>query len=554
MTSRSRELARASRRGSEREPPSSAAAPPRQKTWPKTLAARRTRRASASSALEARLRPSPARSRAARRPCPRRRRGSAPRGRTRCRRRARRAAPTIVVVARRAEHLRGRAARSPCAARLAEAELGARPRSRPEVGEELVDLGPREREHEERPIRAERAERRVDELARSGRSPQCRSSSTSRTGCAAASAATKSSQARRIWSPMSMRVSARGAELTLSSSGNGAPMSSPRNSATRAPSSPSRRGAPTRARSLRWRTSIGSPSRMPDGAAERRRDHAERRAGAHGIAAADPDLDPLAARREPREELVAEPRLPKPGRAGDHGHRAPPGSATHSSKSADSAPSSRSRPTHGVGWPSSVRAASPTLALAEEAKAVGVARDLEARVEEAGRELVEPDLPHGPPRAAASATRAIDDIAHGHAAGRRPRARRPAPGPRPEVGPHRERAPRRAGRLIGGGTAGVDRDTSREPFASTSSRPPWRARRASRRACSPAPSAVSGHRRGSTHGALPVSQDDTDHPPLDRGEGRRRRARPAGAVAVRPDRWRAGPPATLAPSRGALVG
>ena len=94
------------------------------------------------------------------------------------------------------------------------------------------------------------------------RSPQCRSSSTSSTGCAAHSAISQSSNARRMPSPISCGLAraARSASRCVSSKRTSA--ISPRNSVTRSRIS---RGTcrPIRAASFSRRASSGSPSRTP---------------------------------------------------------------------------------------------------------------------------------------------------------------------------------------------------------------------------------------------------------------------------------------------------
>ena len=202
--------------------------PLRVKVCPKMLAARSTRLASAPSASRrACTMPTTVSGSEAR--APPRRRGSAPRGRTGCRRRARAATPAwsasrlppricctrfwqaLRVSGRRLTRCRSRSCQRPgnCSSTSGRAKastMNGRSRS---------------------------ARSAASMNWRLGRSPQWMSSSISRTGWSAHSAASQSSQALRIWSPM-RRGSCRAAcSAGLPSSGKGTPVSSPRNSVTR---------------------------------------------------------------------------------------------------------------------------------------------------------------------------------------------------------------------------------------------------------------------------------------------------------------------------------
>ena len=158
-----------------------------------------------------------------------------------------------------AEHL----AHEPLAALLRRARRAgspARPRSAHRRGKTLVDLGPREREHEQRPIAQRRAAPRR-RASRSGRRPSADPRARS-------AAAARRTRRRRVLERAAdlvahqHAVGARGAQLDPSSSANGAADRARRGTRD---ARDRRLGAlrATRARSLSRRTSSGSPSRMP---------------------------------------------------------------------------------------------------------------------------------------------------------------------------------------------------------------------------------------------------------------------------------------------------
>ena len=281
-----------------------------------------------------------------------------------------------------------------------------------------------------------------------GRSPQCRSSSTSSTGAAAHSAASQSSHARRIGSPISCGFGARGAERTLSSSGNGTPRArrgtrhpprASRSDVARDPRAQLRRadlerlavvdagGAPDRA-------APASRTASPRPADRRRRTAPRARSGCRCTHSTNSWR-----RRD----------LPTPGRADDQ-HRARHRFGHASPRTGPSSIDiSRSRPTHGVALPSRLRLHLDHVALAR----AGTARCRRAGPRSA-RRAARPSRRRGGSRRAAGpaqqAHAAVDHLAR-HRPGReppRPR-RRPPAATSGSTRAHRQRAARRARRLIG---------------------------------------------------------------------------------------------------------
>ncbi len=142
-----------------------------------------------------------------------------------------------------------------------------------------------------------------------GASPQCRSSRTSSTGPRAASAAIQVSTARRICSPITSLSCRAARSCTLaSSSSEGRPTSSPRNSATRAESPPATCSA-TRARSFCLPLREGLAVEERDPSAHRARQDRERRAGGELIAAAEDGAQVAPRRALGEQELVDEARF-----------------------------------------------------------------------------------------------------------------------------------------------------------------------------------------------------------------------------------------------------
>ena len=309
-----------------------------------------------------------------------------------------------------------------------------------------------------------------------GASPQCRSSSTSTSGREAASAPTKSTHARRIWSPRS-RGSCRAARSsTRPSSGNWVPTSSPRNSATRCRSDePTCRC--TRARSFCRCASRGSPSKTR---AARRIRGASRPKGAPARSGSPRAIQTLrrgrgAARRARGGGATCRRR----GRAHQRRARHAILDALAVERHGDRASISRSRPTNAVGRPSSARAAPRgEIALPRELEAQRAGRHLEARVEHAGRGVVEVDgrrLAALPARAE-PVDRALDRLAEGailhHVAaaggheGDRPAREALRAAPRADARP---RAARR-GRWRGPASSAIEAIV---PSRSTAGRAPW---------------------------------------------------------------------------------
>ncbi len=189
-----------------------------------------------------------------------------------------------------------------------------------------------------------------------GRSPHWRSSRTRITGPSAHAARTSSSAARRIWSPIRTGSARAARSWGLSSSGNGAPTSSPRKTAVRAASG-AEAAALARRRIFSRRTSGGSLSPMP----------APLRTARASMAKAEPALRGSPApiqvwKRAPRSRRRRRSSwrtrdLPAPASPVRSAALAAESSAQWE-KSASRRPSSRSRPTQRVGRPRSRRAAS----------------------------------------------------------------------------------------------------------------------------------------------------------------------------------------------------
>ena len=152
------------------------------------------------------------------------------------------------------------------------------------------------------------------------RSPQCRSSSTSSTGCAAHSAVSQSSNARRMPSPISWGL-ARAVRSGL------APLVREPHVGDLA----EELGDPTRglaidvagharAPAFRCRASSGSPSTMPAVAPDGAGEHREGGPGAHRVHAAEQHLGAIGLALHPLDQLLPQPRLSDARRADDQ-HR-----------------------------------------------------------------------------------------------------------------------------------------------------------------------------------------------------------------------------------------
>ena len=294
--------------------------------------------------------PSPAPSRAGPRGGPRRSPAPAPRGRTRC---PRPSADRAHILRRRpVEH----AAHEPLARpsrQLAEPHLDRRPR-RPEPREEIMRLGARERDHQQGPPLAE-AQRRVHELhARRVAPVQVLQDQRERPRAALRLDEVDPGAAHLIAHPH--RILPRRAELHP-------PLVRER----RARDLAEEHGhaiAIGRGHAARHPVLQLLPLRLERLAAPELRlaphdlgDEAEGRARPHRIAARAPHLrGHVAARRCAGTSSWRSRDLPTPAGPVTTAARAP-GSPTHSSKIPSSVAISRSRPTNGVGLPSSVRTA-----------------------------------------------------------------------------------------------------------------------------------------------------------------------------------------------------
>ena len=346
-------------------------------------------------------------------------------------RRRRRASPSTCAH----ERARCALARELAEADLLDAALG------PELREELVHLGAREREHHAAADR-EVAQRRVDELHR-GQVAPVQVLEHEQHGLRRALGARGSPRRRGASGrPSACASLPRRAELARSRRRGTARRRARRGTRRRAAPRAAATWRATRARSLRGAPSSGSPSRMPAARRSAWREHAERRAGAHRIAAADPDLDGLAARCErARGTRGGGAILPTPGGAG-HEHRARDGLVDALVEDRLERARARAR---GRRTASACRAACARprdLALAAEHRARLRLAHVEARVEQPRGDLVEADE-RGRPRArpgaiGEQARGAIDRLADGQAPGALAAAR----GQRDRRAPARSRSAR----------------------------------------------------------------------------------------------------------------
>ena len=475
----------------------------------------------------------------------RRRRGSAPPGRRRCRRRARRCESTGLVAGAVPEHRAHQPLGALCGSRRSRSSTGVA--LRPRAGEEVVHLGPRQRQHHEGRVAPGAAARRR-RSSRVGRSPQCRSSSTSSTGRRGALGREQvlAGAAHLVAHELRVAAARRGA-ATLAPSKGRARRRARRGTRPRACASRAGRRAP-RGRELRAAAARAARRRSTPAARRMARgEHAEGRAGAHRVAAPDPHLDAVAARAQPAHQLVRRrDSCPCPRGAVDQRHALAIGSATHVGEERLERASSRSRPTQGVGRPSSVRV--PPSRSRSPARRAPVARDadVEAPVEQAGGHLVERTRPPARRRRSRSTARAIDDLAHRGppvplARGRRP-PRRPPPGGRRWT---REGAAGRARGAIGRGAGAPKRDQPASRRRGASASPPCGAidRRAAPASC---------HVRGVVR--APRRIEHADHPPLAAVRQRRRVARRARGAAPRGGRARRARRAPRRRRRGRAAG